>query len=105
MAKAIYADTSIPNPLPGYCPNITNCDFLNSIIQHVTLVFFFVVGVVLIGLIIYAGILYMIDGGNEENAKKSKKIITSAVIGIFIIGLAGVILKFFEAILNINIGI
>jgi hypothetical protein len=106
MLKAFIADTVITNPIQGgVCVDITNCTFIANIIQHLTLVFFFVVGVILISLIVYAGIIYMSDGGNEENVKKARKIITSAVIGLLIIGFSGVILKFIEAILNISIGI
>ncbi len=78
---------------------------IKNILNKVTFLFFFVVGVVLIGLIVYAGILYITDAGNEESAKKAKKIMTSAIIGLFIIGFTGMILRFIEAILGINLGI
>lgn len=90
----------VNNPLPGSPLNI-----FHSIINNLAAVFFFIVGVALIGLIIYGGIVYMVDGGNEENAKKAKKIITSAIIGIAIMGLTGVIIKFIEAIFGISLGL
>lgn len=43
------------------------------------------VGVVLVILIIYGGLMWMTAGGNEEKVTKAKKLLTSAIIGIVII--------------------
>jgi len=43
------------------------------------------VGIVFVILIIYGGFIYMTSAGVEDKVKKSKKILTSAVIGIIII--------------------
>jgi hypothetical protein len=42
-------------------------------------------GIVAVGLIMYAGWLWMTANGNEENIEKAKKILTGAVIGLVII--------------------
>src|SRR5438876_931039 len=44
-----------------------------------------VMGIVFVILIIYAGILYMQAGMDVENAKKAKKLIINATIGLIII--------------------
>lgn len=44
-----------------------------------------VLGILLVILIIYGGFIWMTAGGNEENVKKAKKIIFSAVVGLLII--------------------
>lgn len=48
---------------------------------------FSVLGIIFIILIIYAGISWMIAGGNEEKSAKAKRIITESIIGLaFVIG-------------------
>jgi len=48
-------------------------------------VFLSFMGIIFLSLIIYAGFVWMISGGNEQKVLKAKKTITSAVIGLFII--------------------
>jgi len=43
------------------------------------------IGVILLLLVIYAGILWMTSNGNEKNVDKAKDIITSAIIGLIIV--------------------
>jgi len=43
------------------------------------------VGVVFLLLIIYGGMRWMTSGGNEDNIKKAKKIITNATVGLVIV--------------------
>ncbi len=42
-------------------------------------------GIVFVGLIIYAGILYFTDAGGEKGAKKAKEILKTAIVGLVII--------------------
>lgn len=51
-------------------------------------------GLLFFALTIYGGIMYLTSGGNEEQAKKSTKILVRAVIGLFIIIFAGAITQF-----------
>ena len=44
-----------------------------------------VLGILTVGLIIYAGFLWMASGGNEEKVAQAKKTLTNAVIGLVII--------------------
>jgi hypothetical protein len=43
------------------------------------------IGVLFLGLMIYAGIMWMTAGGNEQLVTKSKDLITSAIIGLVIV--------------------
>ena len=52
------------------------------------------VGVIFLVLMIYGGFLWMTAGGNEEQIKKAKSLITGAVIGIIIIFSAYAITSF-----------
>lgn len=42
------------------------------------------VGTIFLILVIYAGILWMTAGGKEESIEKARKIVTAAIIGLFI---------------------
>ncbi len=42
-------------------------------------------GMISVGLIVYAGFLWMTGGGNTEQVEKARKILTAAVIGLVII--------------------
>lgn len=39
-------------------------------------------------MIMYAGVLYMVSGGNEEAADRARKTLANAIVGIIIMGLA-----------------
>ena len=51
-------------------------------------------GVVLIGMIVYGGILWMISGGEQEKIKKARGVIVNAVIGLVIVLSAFAITQF-----------
>lgn len=51
-------------------------------------------GIVFVILMIYGGYVWMQARGNQEDVKKAKDIITSAIIGIVLIGLAFAITNF-----------
>src|SRR3989338_8153365 len=57
-------------------------------------VFLGLLGMVAVGLIIYAGFLWMTAGGNEEKVTKAKQLIVNAVIGLAIILSAFAIVSF-----------
>ena len=51
-------------------------------------------GVVLLGIVLYGGFLYMTSGGAEDRAKKGKSWITNGIIGLLIILAAYAITSF-----------
>ena len=53
-----------------------------------------ILGVILVALIIYGGVLYMTSAGSEEQTKTAKNVLTYAIIGIVIIFAAYLIAKF-----------
>lgn len=57
---------------------------LGVIIGRIIQVFLGVLGIVFLGLMIYAGYLWMTAGGNSERVSKAKKVLLSAFIGLFI---------------------
>lgn len=43
------------------------------------------IGIIFVGLMVYAGFLWMTAGGEEERVNKSKSLITQAIIGLIIV--------------------
>lgn len=56
--------------------------------------FLILVAVIALAYIVYGGFRYITSQGNEEDTKAAKRIITFAVIGIMVIGLAAAIVNF-----------
>ena len=60
-----------------------------------------IVGVLLLIMLIYGGILYMISGGNEDQIGTAKKVLTYAMFGVVIIAIAFALTR---AIINALLG-
>jgi len=67
---------------------------LLSIIGRVINVFLSLCGIILLGLILYAGYLWMTAGGDSSKIEKAKAYIRNAVIGLVIIASAFAIVRF-----------
>ena len=70
---------------------------VEGIVDFVIDVLNFLVGasaVVAVGLIIYAGITYMTAGGDPDNVKKASNILTATIIGLCIVYLARMLIKY-----------
>ena len=53
-----------------------------------------IVGVLLMVMLIYGGVLYMISGGNEERITMAKKVLTYSIFGVMIIAIAFALTRF-----------
>ncbi len=70
---------------------------VEGIVDFVIDVLNFLVGAsaaVAVGLIIYAGITYMTAGGDPDNVKKASNILTATIIGLCIVFLARMLIKY-----------
>jgi len=65
-------------------------DVIGSIIQWVL----GIVGVILLVMFIYGGVLYATSAGNEDKTETAKKVMLYAIIGVVIIALAFVLTKY-----------
>jgi len=58
---------------------------INDYIAQIITVILSLVGVVFLGLAIYAGIIWMTASGSEEKVSKAKEMLTESIIGIIIV--------------------
>lgn len=65
-----------------------------SLITNIINIFSLVVGVVAVVMIIFAGFKYITSGGNDSSVGSAKNTILYAVIGLVIVALAQVIVRF-----------
>ena len=72
---------------------LANTD-IRMIIAKIIRVALGLVGIIMIGFIIYAGWMYMTSGGNEEKVGEAKKILASGLVGLIIIFTAYAIANF-----------
>ncbi|MFH0838013.1 MAG: pilin [Patescibacteria group bacterium] len=88
------------NPQGGAAPSAAAQGTLG---QNVTLIinyFLGILGLIAVAFLIYAGILMVTAGGNDEQIGKARKIITYAVVGIVIILLSWTIVTFVASALG-----
>lgn len=72
---------------------VTQQDFATSITTIINY-FLGLLGLIAVAFLIYAGVLMVTAGGNDEQVTKARKIITYAVVGIIIILLSYTIVSF-----------
>lgn len=88
------------NPQTGAAPNVAAQGTLGQNVTTIINYFLGLLGLIAVGFLIYAGVLMVTAGGNEEQVGKAKKIITYAVIGIVIIVLSYTIVTFVTSVLG-----
>lgn len=106
---AVYAQSSTSSTGPniqqglenGSCLNTQGgCDVgsgeesVNKIITTVINIFSLVVGVVSVIMIIIGGLKYITSGGDSNNVSGAKNTILYAIVGLVIVALAQIIVKF-----------
>ncbi len=67
---------------------------LNTLIAQIINIFSVVVGIVAVIMIIYGGFRYITSGGDANNISTAKNVILYAIIGLIIVALAQIIVKF-----------
>lgn len=100
---SVYAAADIQGSLGrGACLDVsdTDCDTgdaegsVNNIITTVINIFSLVVGVVSVIMIIIGGLKYITSGGESGNVTGAKNTILYAIVGLVIVALAQVVVKF-----------
>ena len=88
------------NPQTGAAPNIAAQGTLGQNVTNIINFFLGLLGLIAVAFLIYAGVLMVTAGGNDEQVGKAKKIITYSVIGIIIILLSYTIVTFVTSALG-----
>lgn len=102
FASAALAQGSsfFDNPQTGAPPNVVAQGTLGQNITNIINFFLGLLGLIAVAFLIYAGVLMVTAGGNDEQVGKAKKIITFSVIGIVIILLSYTIVTFITSALG-----
>lgn len=100
LNSAFAAGQSFWDKTPNNAIGATAQGDLVTNVQLVINYFLGVLGLVAVAFLIYAGILMVTAGGEEDNIGKAKKIITYAAIGIVIIVLSYTIVQFVTSVLQ-----
>ena len=88
------------NPQGGAAPSAAAQGTLGQNITLIINYFLGILGLIAVAFLIYAGILMVTAGGNDEQIGKARKVITYAVIGIVIILLSWTIVTFVTSALG-----
>ena len=76
----------VEGQLPKYCST-------ESVYNKFISTALYAVGIVAVIMIIYGGFVYMTAGGNDEQRKKGRTILTWAVLGLIVVVLAAVLVN------------
>lgn len=75
------------------CPS-TGASGLNTLLVKVVNIFSAVVGVIAVLMIIFGGLKYITSGGDSSNVSTAKNTIIYAIVGLVIVALAQIIVRF-----------
>lgn len=78
----------------GSCSNTNATDQINNIVRTVINILSAVVGIVAVVMIIVGGLRYITSGGNDTSVTSAKNTILYAIIGLIIVALAQVLVRF-----------
>lgn len=94
--EGLCAGANLSASQPGNCSGTTAqaATTVDSIITTVINIFSLVVGVVSVIMIIIGGLKYITSGGDSGNVSGAKNTILYAIIGLVVVALAQVIVKF-----------
>jgi magnesium-transporting ATPase (P-type) len=89
-------DLTISPPAPGACATDANAQVsnLNRLITQVINIITVIVGVIAVIMIIFGGFRYITSGGDSSNVSSAKNTILYAIVGLIIVALAQVIVRF-----------
>lgn len=77
------------------CADATNGDTaIGGVITDIINVFSLIIGAVAVIMIIYGGFKYITSGGNDSNVGSAKNTILYAVIGLVVVALAQIIVRY-----------
>lgn len=69
----------------GYSTSTSGEQGLVTIVGNIIKIILGILGIILLGFMLYGGFLWMTSGGNTDGVKKAKQMITNAIVGLVII--------------------
>ena len=90
------ANLEAPGSSDSNCNNINSeaSEGVNDTVNLIITLFSWIVGVVSVIMIIYGGFRYITSGGESSNVTNAKNTILYAIVGLIIVALAQVIVRF-----------
>lgn len=82
------------NPTGAACSDANGTDKINDIVHTIINLLSAVVGIVAVIMIIVGGLRYITSGGNDTSVTSAKNTILYAVIGLVIVALAQILVRF-----------
>lgn len=109
ISASIAAPTGLGlgGALSGFNNQVVNTGgaiVIDRIIYAILYLVFSIIGLVLLGMIIYAGFTWLTSGGDQNSIERSRKTITTGVIGIVIVALAFFIANFLVTFFKLPVG-
>jgi len=89
---------------PAPVPANTAPQDLPTVIMNIINYILGLVGIIALAYFIYGGFRYITAGGNEDTIAEAKRILSSSIIGIIIIGVAAAVVNFVIGAITGNIG-
>jgi hypothetical protein len=83
---------------PNSTPNSPDAIF--SLVNNIKNILTGLVGIIILGMLIYGAVLYISSAGNDEKIQKAKQTMTAAIIGLIIIVCSYAIISFVANILG-----
>lgn len=96
-AQSAFAQPGLFDPATDVPEAVPDTDFREAIVNFLNFLLTFL-GLLAIAFIIYAGFIFIVAGGDEEQVGKAKKIILYAGIGIVVVLLSFAIVQFFISV-------
>ena len=93
-ATDISSEACDLNPDSAACQELNDEDRLPSIGQSIINTALYIVGILAVAMIIFAGLRYIMSGGNAKRVEQSKQILIYSVTGLIVALLAYAIVNF-----------
>ena len=93
-ATDISSEACDLNPDSAACQELNDGDRLPGIGQNIINTALYIVGILAVAMIIFAGLRYIMSGGNAKRVEQSKQILIYSVTGLIVALLAYAIVNF-----------
>lgn len=105
LPNQTFWDRAVPNILPACAQQDGGCDSLEDLMQlfvNISEVVLGLTGIVLLGVFVYAGFIYVTSNGEAERISKAHKMWQSTLVGLAIIFFAYAVISYGVASLISN---